>query len=179
MWKVPYTHWLWFYQGSDARWKPSPPAVQKGKETQRGSKEERTSSRHSSCGCECNCYFAWWTFYFAMAEFILLYDFTLFQLYFQLSFSPMYVSLVTAYHQVWTAAVVHWWHRGNFASIPTGRPELVAILLGPRNRHNLGWWNGAWQDCADNSVPVLTLQRGLGTNLTFFQMHLREEGNRV
>ncbi len=35
-----------------------------------------------------------------MAEFILLYDFTRFQLYFQLSFSPMFVSLVTAYHQV-------------------------------------------------------------------------------
>lgn len=114
-----------------------------------------------------------------MAEFILLYDFTLFQLYFQSAFSPMFVSLVTAYHQVWTAAMVHWWHRGNFAPISTGRPELVAILLGSRNRHNLGWWNGAWQDCADNSVSVLTLQRGLGANLTFFQMHLRKEGNRV
>jgi len=82
------------------------------------------------------------------------------------------MSLDTAHHQVWTADMVHRWHRGNFAPIPAGRPELVALLLGPRNRHNLGWWNGPWQDCADYSVPVLTLQRGLGATWTFFQMHL-------
>lgn len=95
------------------------------------------------------------------------------------SLFPIYMSLVTAHHQVWSAAMVHWWHRRNFAPIPAGRPELVALLLGPRNWHNLGWWNGPWQDCADYSIPVLTLQRGLGTTWTFFQMHLRVEGNRM
>lgn len=159
VWKVVYTHRLWFCQGSGARWKPSPPAVQKGKETQRGRKEERTSARHSGCGCERNCYFALWIY-------------TFFSYLRRLNVSIIgsfciYVSLVIAYHQVWTAAMVHWWHRRNSAPIPAGRPELVAILLGPRNRHNLGWWNGSWQDCADYSVPVLTLQRGLGSNWTF------------
>lgn len=69
VWEMCHTLTDWFYQGSDARWKPSTPAVQKGKETQRGSKAETTSTRHSSCGCECNCYFAWWIYgwiYFAL-----------------------------------------------------------------------------------------------------------------
>ena len=66
----------------------------------------------------------------------------------------------TAKREVSQAAWVHHGLRRETPWLSDGRTELAAVLMGARNQHNFGRWDGSRKNHSDRSFLVLSCEGG-------------------